>query len=198
MVVTASYNDGSTKEVTNYTISPSGSLTTSNNQITISYTEGGVTRTAVQNITVTERIELEIELKNGYTAEKEGDISYINNLTPGLKVEDIIETNGETKLYKGETQITDTSKKLGTGMRIEIEKEGNQKQEYIIIVTGDCNGDGEADIKDMVKINNYRLYGTTTNFGATYQKAADINKDGSIDIKDMVRINNYRLYGIKL
>ena len=58
-------------------------------------------------------------------------------------------------------------------------------------------GDREAEIRDMVKINNYRLYKTTTNFEGAYQEAGDVNKDGKIDIRDMVIINNYRLYGTK-
>lgn len=52
MVVTATYNDGTSKEVTNYTISPNGVLTTSDNKVTISYTENNVTKTAEQAITV--------------------------------------------------------------------------------------------------------------------------------------------------
>ena len=52
MVVTAAYSDGSTAPVTTYTYSPSGALTTADTQITIRYTEGGVTQQAVQLITV--------------------------------------------------------------------------------------------------------------------------------------------------
>lgn len=53
MVVTATYEDGSTKVVTGYTYTPSGSLTNQNTTITISYTEHGVTKTKTQAITVT-------------------------------------------------------------------------------------------------------------------------------------------------
>ena len=52
MVVTATYSNGSTATVTDYTVSPSAALTTSNTSVTISYTEGGVTKTATQVITV--------------------------------------------------------------------------------------------------------------------------------------------------
>ena len=52
MVVTATYSNGSTATVTDYTVSPSAALTTSNTSVTISYTEGDVTRTATQAITV--------------------------------------------------------------------------------------------------------------------------------------------------
>ena len=53
MVVTATYSNNTTKTVTDYTYSPSGALTTNNTSITISYTEGGVTKTTTQAITVT-------------------------------------------------------------------------------------------------------------------------------------------------
>ena len=53
MVVTAHYNDGSSAAVTGYTYSPSGALAAGNNTITVSYSEGGVTRTDTQAITVT-------------------------------------------------------------------------------------------------------------------------------------------------
>ena len=52
MVVTATYSDGSTEAVTGYTFTPTVALTTGDTSITISYTEGGVTKTATQAITV--------------------------------------------------------------------------------------------------------------------------------------------------
>ena len=53
MVVTAHYTDGSSAAVTGYTYSPTGALAAGNNKITVSYTEGGVTKTATQAITAT-------------------------------------------------------------------------------------------------------------------------------------------------
>ena len=53
MVVTAYYTDGSSGAVTGYTYSPTGALAAGNTTITVSYTEGGVTKTATQAITVT-------------------------------------------------------------------------------------------------------------------------------------------------
>lgn len=52
MVVTATYTDGSTRKVTNYTYEPSGPLQTTDTYVTIYYTESGVTRTTTQAITV--------------------------------------------------------------------------------------------------------------------------------------------------
>ena len=52
MTVTANYKDGSKKPVTGYTVTPSGALTVNDRSVTVTYTEGGITKTAVQKITV--------------------------------------------------------------------------------------------------------------------------------------------------
>ena len=54
LVVEAQYSDGTTKEVTNYTYAPTGELELTDTRITVTYTEDGVTKTAVQTITVIE------------------------------------------------------------------------------------------------------------------------------------------------
>ena len=56
MEVTATYSDGSTKVVTDYTITNGDNLQAGQTSVTISYTEGGITKTAEQAITVTEQI----------------------------------------------------------------------------------------------------------------------------------------------
>ena len=53
MVVTASYEDGTSAAVTGYTFGPVRALTTSDTAITITYSEGGITKTTTQSITVT-------------------------------------------------------------------------------------------------------------------------------------------------
>lgn len=55
MVVTATYSDSTTAVLNagSYTYAPNGALTTGDTTITVSYTEGGVTKTATQAITVT-------------------------------------------------------------------------------------------------------------------------------------------------
>ena len=53
MVVTANYTDGSSKIVTGYTYSPTSQLSKGTTMITVSYSEGGVTKITTQSITVT-------------------------------------------------------------------------------------------------------------------------------------------------
>ncbi len=52
MTVTATYSDGSHRNVTGYTWTPSGALTVDDGVVTISYTENGITVTAQVEITV--------------------------------------------------------------------------------------------------------------------------------------------------
>ena len=53
MAIKATMSDGSTKTVTGWTYSPTGALTAADTAVTISYTEGGVTKTTTQAVTVT-------------------------------------------------------------------------------------------------------------------------------------------------
>lgn len=55
MVVTATYDDGTTAAVTGYTVQPAGALSTSDKQVTVSFTLGAVTKTATQTIKVSPR-----------------------------------------------------------------------------------------------------------------------------------------------
>lgn len=52
LVVIAYYSDGTTKEISDYTISDGNELKEGQTSITISYTEGGVTKTVTQDIKV--------------------------------------------------------------------------------------------------------------------------------------------------
>lgn len=51
MVVTATYTDGTTKEVTDYTFAPEV-MASDTTEVTISYTEGEITKTATQAVTL--------------------------------------------------------------------------------------------------------------------------------------------------
>lgn len=52
MVVTATYSNGATLAATGYAYSPDGPLTLGDNTITVRYTEGGISKTVTQEITV--------------------------------------------------------------------------------------------------------------------------------------------------
>lgn len=56
MIVTATYSNGATLKATGYSFSPDTALTDGTTSVTIEYTEGGVTKTAEQAITVAHRL----------------------------------------------------------------------------------------------------------------------------------------------
>lgn len=64
MVVTATYSNGAKLTSPSYTFSPAGALTAGDTAITITYTEGGVTKTATQAITITRTV-LAIPVQSG-------------------------------------------------------------------------------------------------------------------------------------
>lgn len=69
---------------------------------------------------------------------------------------------------------------VGTGMVAVI---GNTS--YVIVVTGDVNGDGKLTITDVVKLQAH-VVGRAALSGA-YAEAGDINKSGGITITDVVQ-----------
>ena len=69
MVVTAEYSDETSKEITDYTYTPSGVLKVTDKKVTISYTEEEVTKTVDQDITVINATENNTEDKKEDTKE---------------------------------------------------------------------------------------------------------------------------------
>jgi hypothetical protein len=56
LALTATYDNGETAVITEYSIDKTGALSLTDTAVTISYREGGITKTAIVNITVTARI----------------------------------------------------------------------------------------------------------------------------------------------
>jgi Ca2+-binding EF-hand superfamily protein len=87
-------------------------------------------------------------------------------------------------------KVIDNTELVGTGYEVEL-KTGII---YKIVVKGDTNGDGEADFKDMVRINSHRL--NKKHLEEVYLLAGDVKEDGLVDFKDMIKINKFRLHKI--
>lgn len=62
MEIKATYEDGSTRVVTGYVVTPNGALTVNDKEVTISYTEGEITKVIKQPITVVEAYVTEISI----------------------------------------------------------------------------------------------------------------------------------------
>ena len=190
MKVTATYNNGSTKEVTNYTITDGNNLISDKTSVTISYTEDDVIKTTIQPITVIQRLKISIVEYN--EVNKDG-VKYIDNIALSTTIEEMInhiETNGTIKVYKGIEEITDKKIKTSTGMKVKISL-NNENYEYTIVVKGDTNGDGESNLKDLLQINKHRL--NKSLLTAEHLLAGDVNKDNEVNLKDLLQINKFRL-----
>ena len=80
----------------------------------------------------------------------------IKEIQPNTKIGEIkdkIQGDIEYKIInsKGET-VLDTQK-IGTGYKLKLEDD----KEYTLVVTGDSNGDGKTDIRDILQINKFRF-----------------------------------------
>lgn len=96
-----------------------------------------------------------------------------------------IETENEYKVVEDDNEIAKEIL-IKTGQNFIVDD-----QEFTLVVTGDSNGDGQANIKDIMAINKYRFNkGQLVN---EYLQAVDVNEDGKVDIRDILRINKYRL-----
>ena len=74
MVVTATFDNGTTKTVSGYTYSPTGTLQQDDSVITISYTKKGITKTTTQNITVVYLTSIAITNPPTYTSYYDDEI----------------------------------------------------------------------------------------------------------------------------
>ena len=116
------------------------------------------------------------------------DGSYIKGIQPNTVYKDFAQNVHSAKTYiikEGEKVLTDTDV-IKTGQVLTV-----GENTYILVVTGDTNGDGKADIKDIMQINKHRL--NKVQLTNVYLDAGDVNGDGKADIKDIMQINKYRL-----
>ena len=114
MVITATYSDGSTKEVTNYEVIDGEHLTTEKTSVTIRYTEYGISQRTTQPITVTSTL---VELTEIAITTAPNKVSYNEgeNFDPTGMVVTATYSDGSTAAVTGYT-VTDGSS-LTSGKR---------------------------------------------------------------------------------
>ncbi len=99
-----------------------------------------------------------------------------------------------TSSYDVTIKMSDSNKevagdsKLATNLMIVI---GSTNEQHRIVVKGDLTGDGIVDIRDLTKMNRYRVEKDTLDKAEFL--AGDLIEDGKIDIKDLTKLNQYRL-----
>ena len=190
MKVIANYNDGTSKEIKNYVILDGDKLSTDKTSVTISYTENGITKTTTQSIIVIDKLEINF---NVYDKVDKDENQYINNIAPNTTIKDMIsnvKTNGKIIIYKDNKEITDNKIKISTGMKVKISL-NDENYEFIAVVKGDTNGDGESNLTDILQINKHRLNKTVLT--GEYLLAGDVNQDKEVNLKDLLKINKFRL-----
>ena len=190
MIVTATYSNDETKEITGYTITNGDNLKAGQKSVEISYTEEGVTQITTQAINVNTQLEIEF---NKYYERIDGGKTYLCNISPITTLEEMkqnITTNGTIKVYSNDDEITDNDDIITTSMKLVISL-NDEKQEFIIAVKGDTNGDGISDLNDILEINKHRLNkALLTNERLL---AGDVDKNNKADLDDILQINKYRL-----
>ena len=171
---------------------------TGKNTFTVTYTPTDTTNYNVISgieVTITVYNELKVSI-NEYTVSEEDTYYYLEGILAGNTIETVlsnIETNGTITIYdNSEQEITDETTTVTTGVKIEIEKEIESDDqttvesiEYILVVTGDLNGDGLANSVDLLKLSRY-LADLDTDLSGEYLLAANVYKDES----DSSSINN--------
>ncbi len=88
-------------------------------------------------------------------------------------------TGNEGTVYKAGVLVSDGY--VATGMTVD---------DYIIVLLGDVDADGEIAPMDYIKIKNH-IMNTTLITGKYLKLAADANGDSNIDPLDYVRVKNY-------
>ena len=125
------------------------------------------------------------------------DNTYITNIQPDTTVKEIKEnlnTNAaQINIYDKNNELLEDDDIVGTGAILEV-KSGNKTQTFTLIVKGDVNGDGKADMLDITTINQYRL--NKASLEEIYLKAGDVTEDTKVDLYDILKINMYRLHKI--
>ena len=199
MVITATYIDGKTKEVTSYTVIDGKNLTAGKTSVTISYTENGVTKTATQNITVSvistekELIGISVTKAPNKANYKEGE-----NFDKTGMVITATYIDGKTKEVTSYTVIDGENLTLGkTSVTISYTENGITKTTEQEIVV-DKKAEEESDNQGENENNSNKNEDTPTKNEDISQEDSTIkeeNKDKSTTNEKLPRtgISNYML-----
>ena len=97
------------------------------------------------------------------------------------KFTDNIKTNKEYKIVTKEGNTIEDNQLIATGMEIVF----TTGEKFVLIVTGDINGDGRITITDVSQLKRHIIGQTILTDEKT--KAADINNDSNVSITDLAK-----------
>lgn len=153
--------------------------------------------TATDKLEQSTTISFEIDVSDAVTSKDEKitvseEELLITNITPKTtptQLRNMLNAEMEYKIVDKDGNVVSETAKIGTGCKIKM---ANEKL-YTLIVPGDCNGDGEVKVKDLIKANQHRISTNGNILTAEYLIAADIDGNGEIKVRDLIRINQIRL-----
>ena len=138
---------------------------------------------------ITEKLTVNIE-KYITKMSEDGSTIYLTGIEAETSLEEFqkqIKTNGTIDIYeKNGTKATDMQAKAKTGMKLEIKKE-TEKITYILVVTGDNNGDGKFNSVDLLKLARY-LADLDKNLEKEYLYACDVHKNEKVNQADLLKM----------
>ena len=151
MVVTATYDDGTTAPVVGYTVTDGNAMAADKTNVTISYTEGGETKTTTQNITVAKVYNVTVNGGTGNGEYVAGEAVTISAFVSGgmqfkewQGVDDLTFTSGD----KNSQTATFTMPAHDVTVTAETER---STQKYNLSVSGG-SGTGEYEVGATVTI----------------------------------------------
>ena len=120
---------------------------------------------------------------------------YITNIQPNTELKELLKeiksiVNDTSITVNDDNRVLEDTDIIKTGQKVTIGEEPNSST-YITVVLGDVNGDGAANIRDILRINRHRLNRITLENECFI--AANVNKDDKVNINDILKINRYRL-----
>ena len=197
MGIIAKYNNGESIVITDYTVDPEGPLSIEDTVITIKYEGFEVSLEIGENgITINPKPEdeIEIEMDEEFTLEEDGDIIYLKDIQPKTMISTVLEkikTNGEIGVFNVESEkVEDYTQYATSNMILRITK-GEKTKDYVLVVRGDVNSDGDANFTDMLIMNKHRLEKQL--LSGAYLKAGEVDGKSGVNFSDMLRINKFRL-----
>lgn len=102
-------------------------------------------------------------------------------------------SGGVYAIQKDGADITGTKlTTVGTYDIVRVEQDTKFVQKVVLYKTGDTNGDGQTDIRDIIAIKKLLAGNTAQNLAGGY--AADMNRSGTVDSTDMKALRYSLLY----
>lgn len=121
---------------------------------------------------------------------------YIKELTIDTLVSDILNNvsslSGDIKIVDKDNNIKDNNDILATGDKLVVLSGVEKKDEYILSIVGDSNGDGKVSSVDLVQLRKHVVEYKNPNTGiielqtGVYKDAIDLSGDGIINSLDVV------------